>query len=74
MQPLLEDKNKTVIALQNLANDSANSKNINGIVEQLQNLSELNRKDIFEAINASYRLTISEKSNARAELVKLHKV
>lgn len=71
LQPILEERDKTVSLLQNLSVSSLKNEEINAIANSLTNLGELNRKDIFTAINAALRLTINENNPGRDELLKL---
>jgi pyruvate/2-oxoglutarate/acetoin dehydrogenase E1 component/TPP-dependent pyruvate/acetoin dehydrogenase alpha subunit len=74
LQPIIEDRDKSVIALQNLATDSLKSSEIEELANSLKNMGELNRKDIFNAINTALRATISEKNNQRTALINLYNV
>jgi 2-oxoisovalerate dehydrogenase E1 component len=72
LQPIINDRDKSVIALQNLAEVSSKSSEITELANTLKTMGELNRKDIFTAINTALRATISEKNNQRSELISLH--
>lgn len=72
LQPIINDRDKSVIALQNLVEASSKSSEIMELANTLKNMGELNRKDIFTAINAALRATISEKNSQRSELINLH--
>lgn len=71
LQPILDDRDKTASVLQNLSATSSKKEEIEAILNTLKNLGELNRKDIFTAINAALRITINENSSGRDELLKL---
>lgn len=71
LQPILEERDKTILLLQNLSVSSLKNEEITAISNSLTNLGELNRKDIFTAINAALRLTINENNPSRDELLKL---
>ena len=60
--------------MQNLATGSLKSSEIEVLANSLKNMGELNRKDIFNAINTALRATISEKNNQRTELINLYNV
>lgn len=74
LKPIIEDRDKSVNALQNLATGSLKSSEIEELANSLKNMGELNRKDIFNAINTALRATISEKNNQRTELINLYNV
>ena len=74
LKPIIEDRDKSVNALQNLATGSLKSSEIEELANSLKNMGELNRKDIFNAINTALRATISEKNNQRTELINLYYV
>ena len=74
LKPIIEDRDKSVNALQNLATGSLKSSEIEVLANSLKNMGELNRKDIFNAINTALRATISEKNNQRTELINLYNV
>jgi 2-oxoisovalerate dehydrogenase E1 component len=71
LQPITDDKNKTLIILEKLAGISSKADQIIAAVSALKSAAEINRKELFTAINKVIRLTVNEKSNERNELLAL---
>jgi hypothetical protein len=72
LQPIItDDKNKTLIILEKLAGISSKADQIIAAVSTLKSAAEINRKELFTAINKVIRLTVNEKSNERNELLAL---
>jgi 2-oxoisovalerate dehydrogenase E1 component len=71
LQPITDDKNKTLIILEKLAGISSKADQIIAAVSTLKSAAEINRKELFTAINKVIRLTVNEKSNERNELLAL---
>ena len=74
LQPILDDRDTAISALQNLSNSSSKSEEVNVLIATLKNQSDLNRRDIFTTINSVLRLSINEKNEGREELIKLNKL
>lgn len=74
LQPILDDRDTAISALQNLSNSSSKSEEVNALITTLKNQSDLNRRDIFTTINSVLRLSINEKNEGREELIKLNKL
>jgi len=74
LQPIKNDKNKTLVILENLAKKSSKSDQINAVVSTLKSAEEINRKELFTSINKIIRLTINEKSSERNEVLALLKL
>ncbi len=74
LQPILNDRNKTISALKNLSESSSKSEEINNLISNLSDQNELNRKDIFTTINKVLRLSINENNEGREELILLNKL
>ena len=74
LQPILDDRDTAISALQNLSNSSSKSEEVNVLIATLKNQSDLNRRDIFTTINSVLRLSINEKNEGREELFKLNKL
>lgn len=71
LDPIKQDRDKTVLYLEKLANDSQNGQTILSLLNQLKGSEELNRRDIFSTINQCLRLTINEKYDSRQKLLGL---
>ncbi len=69
LEPLHEDRNKTVLVLENLANSASKKEEIISLINPLKQQTELNRKDILSAINMALRLTLYDKNKERDELL-----
>ncbi len=69
LQPLLDDRDKTVVILENLADSVTNKEEILSLIEHLKKQTEINRKEILSAINSALRLTLNDKNKQRIDVL-----
>ena len=73
LQPILDERDRAVAALQKLSASTSKSLEINTELKNLLKKEELHRKDIFTVINKCLRFTINEKNNEREKVIHLLK-